>query len=356
MTSPTPTTLSDLGERRIVRELLAPRYGGASLRFGDDCATLEPAPPGSTLVASTDPCPPPMAHILGYSDEYYRGWLLATINFSDLAAAGACPAGLLTSLILPATTPVTDFERLLDGIDDCCASLGTTTVGGNIKEGPAIDVSATALGYVEDGEPLSRGGAHPGDLIVALGNLGAFWAGVLTVRSGHRLEPSDLLLANVLTPLPKVAVARELHRAGILRCAIDNSDGLQPSLAQLAEASGVGLLLDLSSWMFAQEVQAAAAALGTEPARLALGWGDWQIIGCCSPNRRSELAGIARTHQTAVHILGTVTAGAGISGRFAGAEGPLMHLESERFTTGSWFSAGLDGYIEQLLYAPLLER
>jgi len=51
------------------------------------------------LVATTDPCPEPLVFSLGYTDLYYQGWLLATINFSDLAAAGAEPLGLLVSYL-----------------------------------------------------------------------------------------------------------------------------------------------------------------------------------------------------------------------------------------------------------------
>ena len=111
-------TLGDLGERRIIAELLAPRYAHGGGRFGDDCASLSLTDiPHGHLVMTTDPCPPPMAAQLGFNDPYYRGWLLATINLSDLAAAGAEPLGLLTSLQLPASTTIADFERLLDGID-----------------------------------------------------------------------------------------------------------------------------------------------------------------------------------------------------------------------------------------------
>src|SRR5690348_5822441 len=114
---PAVPVLSDLGERRIVEEILRPRYDRGQ-GFGDDCAILDwpGAPPaGAQLVASTDPAPRPVAATLGFSDPYYEGWLLATANLSDLAAAGAHPLGLMTSLTLPAATTVHDFTRLLDG-------------------------------------------------------------------------------------------------------------------------------------------------------------------------------------------------------------------------------------------------
>ena len=144
------TRLSDLGERRIIRELLAARYAGNTEAFGDDCAALPlGAASGQHLVVTTDPCPPPMATQLGFDDHFFIGWLLATINLSDLAAAGADPLGIMTSLQLPASTRLVDFERLLDGLDACCAESGTCVLGGNLKEAPKLDVAATAVGVCD---------------------------------------------------------------------------------------------------------------------------------------------------------------------------------------------------------------
>ena len=117
--------LCDLGERRIIDEILRPRYGTNMDTYGDDCISIPARSVDETIVATTDPCPVPMASILGFADYYYWGWLLSTINLSDLAAAGAEPLGILTSLILPSDFPVSKFMRLLDGIDACCLAGGT---------------------------------------------------------------------------------------------------------------------------------------------------------------------------------------------------------------------------------------
>ena len=145
--------LRDLGERRLIDEILRPRYASSTDTFGDDCASLV-VPSGHRLIVTTDPCPQPMAELLGFADPFFRGWLLATINLSDLAAAGAVPLGLLTSLVLESEMPISSFLRLLDGIDECCRLNGTGVIGGNLKEGKQIDVQATAFGCVPD-RPLS---------------------------------------------------------------------------------------------------------------------------------------------------------------------------------------------------------
>jgi len=350
----TEPTLGDLGERRIVAELLAPRYAGGGGRFGDDCASL-PIPPAldGHLVVTTDPCPPPMAAHLGFEDPYYRGWLVATLNLSDLAAAGAEPLGLLTSLQLPATTTIAAFERLLDGIDECCQQQGTRVLGGNLKETPQLDIGATAFG-VCDTAPMTRSGARVGDAVIALGEIGSFWAGVLGVQRGLLArDVSSPLLKNVLTPQPKIAAGLACRRASALTACMDNSDGLYPSLLQLAAASAVKVVVDGDSLTYSPGVAEIARDLNTEPLRLALGWGDWQLIGTCTPDALDALGQIASASHTELHQIGRVETGTGVQLEFAGRRGLLLPLDSQRFATDSWFSAGLDAYVDLLLGGPL---
>ena len=83
---------------------------------------------------------------------------------------------------------------------------------------------AQQAGIQGGSRPVNVGGEQfpaGGDVIVAIGELGAFWAGALTVRAGRRLDERDALLHNALVPVPKVKVALDLRRRGLLRCAID---------------------------------------------------------------------------------------------------------------------------------------
>lgn len=347
-------SLGDLGERRIIAELLAPRYGSSAPPYGDDCARLSP-PVGESgrIMATTDPCPPPMALALGFTDEYYRGWLLATINLSDLAAAGAEPLGLLTSLQLPTDTRVAEFLRLLDGIDDCCTQAKTSVVGGNLKESKMIDVSATAIGWCS-GDPLSRRGAEIGDQVVLIGELGEFWAGALGVRQGVlKTDISEPLLRNVLTPRAHLGSAARMRHESVLSACIDNSDGLYPALIQLAEPNGVAIRLDREALDFSEHVRHVARELDVDPLRLALGWGDWQLIATCPPRNTPRVAELAAESGDELHVLGEVIDGAGVRLQEGGDQGPLLPLDSQRFMPDSWFSAGVEGYIDAMLTSPL---
>ena len=346
--------LGDLGERNIIDELLRPRYGREVASFGDDCALIDFSPEtGGGIVVTTDPCPVPAAQKLGFDDLYYYGWLLATINLSDLAAAGARPIGMLSSLILPSTMHVHAFLRFLDGLDDCCASVDTHVIGGNLKEGPEIQVSGTAIGAC-DGAPLSRSGAHPGDVVAVVGDLGNFWAGYLCRQRNLGLteDTQDYLLMNVLTPAPKVAVGRALNQVRCLTACMDNSDGLYPSLLGLTGGT-MGVDLDFSECRFDVEVLEVCDELNVDPIRLCLGWGDWQLVVTMAEDKEATAEEVCRLSNSKFNRIGRVT---DMAGTFqivmAGARRPIPRLDSQRFAPDSWFTAGLDSYINSMLSTP----
>lgn len=346
-------TLADFGERLLVREFLVPRYNRDSGSIGDDCVTL-PGRPG-WVVATTDPCPPPAAWALGYTDYYYFGWLLATINLSDLAAAGAEPMGLLTCLQLPRDMLISDFARLLDGIDDCCNTSGTRVLGGNLKEGTTADISGTALGHC-DTLPLRRAGARPGDEVYVLGRLGAFWAGYLG-ESRYKTRCEELLVhlrSAVLTPKPLTDAGIRLRQAALVSSCMDNSDGLLPSLWLLAEASNVSIELDVDRFLFESEVLQVAEIAEVDPWRLALGWGDWSLVFTASPEVAGKLQEIAASCGLPLSPIGSVRRGDGVRARIGEACGIPMRLESERFAKDSWFQTGLESYIDTFLTSPLI--
>lgn len=348
-------SLRDLGERRIIDEILRSRYSGNVQSYGDDCALWPISPADGYVIMTTDPCPHPVADLIGFTDYYYWGWLLSTINLSDLGAAGAHPVGLLTSLTLPANTSIQNFLRLLDGIDECCSSVGARVVGGNLREGTQISLSGTAIG-VCDTQPMSRTGIEAGDSLVVIGDLGNFWAGYFMVSRGLSVLPShrEALLKNVLTPIPKVAVGANLRRSGALNACMDNSDGLYPSLVALVNANGLGVQLNFSDVQFSEPVRGISTELGVDPVRFALGWGDWQLIGAVSAGKLDEVGQICSRYGLGLFQIGAfheenLLITLDQDGRVA----PLMPLDSQRFAADSWFETGVETYAQLMLHSQL---
>jgi len=114
---------------------------------------------------TTDPVPEPAAKVLANDpDPYWMGWLLVTINASDIAASGANPIGFLAAVEAPPTLSVSDFERFFKGIAEACNAEELTFAGGNLREGVKLAAVGTAIGEI-DRKSLGRSGAKVGDII-----------------------------------------------------------------------------------------------------------------------------------------------------------------------------------------------
>ena len=96
--------LQELGEHRIIEEVIEPEFLSSedvTLGIGDDCAILNLRPGHDSIVVSTDPCPLPVAWMLGDQDYSHYGWYTMIINVSDIASMGATPYGIMVATVMP---------------------------------------------------------------------------------------------------------------------------------------------------------------------------------------------------------------------------------------------------------------
>ncbi len=332
-------TLGDLGEREIVSRIL-PKY---SVGIGDDCACVTINT--QRFIVTTDPVPQPAAKVIGNDpDPYWMGWLLVTINASDLAAAGAHPLGFLAAIEASSSLTVYEFERFLTGVKEACEAERLKYVGGNLREGAVLSAVGTAIGFCDLGRPLTRQGAGAGDLVVSIGNGGIFWRDALALRT---LQVTPVKESSPLyKPHSQLRAMERLGEQGLVVAAIDNSDGLLPTLTQLSMANSLGIRLDLEKL----EVPMEGVPLDIDPARLWMGWGDWIVIAAIRAadfERATELAGRVGIP---VHQVGEfIESKPQVLLKRGGEIQIAPRLESERFARDSWFSEGISGYIDRLL-------
>ena len=342
-------TLGEMGERRIVRELIAPRFRGVA-SFGDDCA-----PFGEDRVITTDSCTTAVMEKM-QDDPYYTGWLLATINLSDLAAAGAEPEGLVVNYMLRTDTSVTTLNRIMDGVEDCAARHGTRVLGGDITDGPQMHLSATAVGRCGWRETaqgrvstrLSRRGAAAGDRLLLVGSPGYLWAATLLQVALQHVGPQEIPAADRTyvqlragRPTAQLAAGRALAEAGLARAAIDVSDGLFGSVRSLCEANDLGACLHGEIELDAVVTRIATAAR-VSTFELGQTWGDWSLLVAVRPEDAERARAVLAGVDTGVRDVGALTADAGVlelAGRaWAG-------VDQERFSRTSWHGAGLEAAV-----------
>lgn len=291
-------TLIDLGERQILQTIIPRFVAGA----GDDCAVIKL--PLGELVATTDPVPPPAAASIGRDDDpFWMGWLLVTINASDLAAAGACPLAFLAAVECEAKREVSAFERLLEGIKAACDDAALAYVGGNIREAKGLAAVGVGLGLCHPHRALGRTGAQDGDLVLSVGQGGIFWRDALKMLDGK--GPVSKEKSPLYKPRSQIRVMHHLASRGLIRAAMDNSDGLLPTLSELASKNALGIELDVDLLV----VPELTAQERPDQARMWLGWGDWNVIACVSPDRSDEAIGRSEELGAVVVHIGRFSSG-----------------------------------------------
>lgn len=337
----TESKLIDLGERRILNEIVT-KYVS---RAGDDCAVT--SLPGGFLVSTMDPVPLPAAQALGNDDDpYYAGWLLVTINASDIAASGAIPHTFLASFDMPKDWPVRNLERLMDGVRDACDVQGLQYVGGNLREATKFAATGTANGYSVS-PPLTRTGAKPGSRLVILGQSGKFWSDALELEANLNV---DKIRSPLFRPISQAKNVPVLHGKGLLQCAMDTSDGLAPTLEEMSSRNDLGLIIDTNA---IKDFSLHLTEL-ERPERLWMGWGDWTVVTAVCPKDKSELDDICSEHGIVATDVGEfLDTAEGVFLDDGRSRIKLSRLESERFSGDSWFESGIDAYKKMLRSLPL---
>jgi thiamine-monophosphate kinase len=303
-------TLGTLGEAGVLARIF-PRLPGAASEIlgpGDDAAVV--ATPDGRVVITTDMMIHGPDFRLAWSSAYDLGWKAAASNLADIAAMGAAPTALVVALAAPADTAVEFLEAFADGLREGCAVMapGCGVVGGDLSVSSVLTIAVTAFGDLATRAPVTRAGAHPGDVLAVSGVLGAaasglrllFTRGVVdgvpdAAAAATLVHSHPALLAAQLRPTPPIADGPAAAIAGATAM-IDLSDGLVLDAHRLAAASGIAL--DLSS---------AAITAGTLPgvtATDALEGGEDHSLLATFP-AGTPLPGGFRA-------IGTVTEGAGV--------------------------------------------
>jgi thiamine-monophosphate kinase len=249
-----------------------------------------------------------------WSGPFDIGVKAAAQNLADVAAMGASPTALLLGFATPGDLAVAWAEDLVRGLAEECARGGAHVVGGDVSGADSVMLAITALGDLAGRDPVTRGGAHPGDQLAIAGQLGCSAAGLAVLEAGL-VEAGDLaaVVASHRRPRPPYPCGPEAADLGATSM-IDISDGLVADLNHVAEASGV--LIDVETERLPGDpgLRSAAAALGAD-------WLGWVLTG-------GEDHALAATFPPGTSlpghwsVIGTVRPGHGVTVNSRPAKGP----------------------------------
>ena len=295
--------VSSIGERALIARLteIFKSPAGKEVLEGagsDDCAVLDLGGE-DCLVISTD-----MLHrTTDFPDgmsPWQMGWMSAAVNFSDIAAMGGKPLGILTAIGMPADTEISFVEELAKGIRACAEFCETTVIGGDMDTHEELTITGTVLGRMKKSRVLKRSGAKPGDLVCVTGYAGSAGAGLEILQSKQRgVEEADKpLIKSLLEPVPRTKEARKLAASGSVTSMMDTSDGLAMSLHDLAKASHVGFKIRENTLPILPEVRDFASAHKNNPEKLLelalYTGGDFELLFTITPERLKKVQNICK--------------------------------------------------------------
>ncbi|MCB0323013.1 MAG: thiamine-phosphate kinase [Bdellovibrionales bacterium] len=278
---------------------LLPGHGGP----GDDCAILAATSLGFStgkrqLLLTTDSSVAGVHFHFDPTRARDIGWKSLCVSLSDIAAMGGSPHVAVVALHLPPGIDQRFLEDIYDGFAEVSRRYSLSLVGGDTVRSPTLAVTTTVLGSVAS-DALERRGAQVGDDIWVSGSIGAAFAGLSFVQKhvSELTASEQQVVERHCRPEPRLLLGQLLLQRRLAHSSIDVSDGLLADLGHIAQASGVGLLLDLEEIPFNVD----AVQLGFSPLKLATGGEDYELAFTAPPSSRNALealdGGVVRGEQ-----------------------------------------------------------
>ncbi len=302
--------LSDLGEagciRRISHDFIF-RPERIRLGAGDDGAVYVPVP-GCDEVISTDT----MVEGIHFTKETLSpadvGCKLCAANFSDMAAMGAKPNGIVFAASLPADLPLSWIDGCYEGIRSMCRRYRVNILGGDMTGSrQGIVLTATVIGSVTEGTAVPRSGARPGDVVAVTGPAGDSAAGLEAIR--RNLDGFPHICEVHRRPQPQIDLGDFLRVRGASSMD-DISDGLSTELSEIASAGGVTVEVSREKIPLSDEASRLGAVIGYDPVSWALTGGeDYQLLFTMAPDifeAVSRLRPVVRIGTVTAESLGEV--------------------------------------------------
>lgn len=249
----------------LIRRLFWSRLGNEALARGNDAGIVS-LPPGR-LAICTD------SHVV--APLFFRGGdigrlaVCGTVN--DLAMMGAAPLYLTAGFILEEGLPLDMLERVVDSMAAAAADAGIHIIAGDTKvvqrgKADGLYINTAGVGVVPPGINIGGERAQPGDVVILSGPIGDHGIAVLSARGELGFEadvdsdvaPLNHLVAAMLAASDQIHVLRDPTRGGVAT-----------TLNEIAQQSGVGIVLTEAAIPVRPAVQSASEMLGFDPLYIA---------------------------------------------------------------------------------------
>lgn len=269
---------------------------------GEDCAAI--AFGDLACVLTTDP-------ITGATENL--GELAVQISCNDIASSGLDPVALLVTLLLPLEAPEDEPRRIMQEAKVAADKLGVAIIGGHTEFTSAVTrtvVSVTAVGKGPISSLSATSGARPGDIIAISKWAGLEGTAIICAELSQRLLALGLSEAQLdegrsmvdhLSVLPEGRLASS-H--GVHSMHDVTEGGVYGAAWEMAEAAGLGLIIDEDKVPLKPVTQRLSEGLGIDPYRLI---SSGVMLMAFSPETFEAFKGAAKVQGIPVTAIGELT-------------------------------------------------
>ncbi len=252
--------------QRLIADCFQRHFSNTILNRMDDAALLEMDMQGP-LAMSTDS--------YTVTPLFFPGGSIGTLavhgTVNDVSMLGARPRFLSCAFIIEEGLPVETLERIVRDMAEAAQHAGVQIVTGDTKvvQRGACDrifINTTGIGVITADPAPSGHNARPGDVVLVSGAMGDHGLTIMAHREGLSFlsdvqsdsAPLNNMLQNVLHAVEEVHVLRDPTRGG-----------LATTLNEIAQQSGVGIVLEESAIPVHESVRSGCSFLGLDPLYLA---------------------------------------------------------------------------------------
>lgn len=195
------------------------------------------------------------------------GRLAVSGTVNDLAVMGATDRPFLTcAIVIEEGFPRADLDGVYASLRLACEEAGATIVAGDTKvmgRGEIDGIVLNTAGVAFCDRPVPDAGLRPGDVLIVTGTIGDHGMAIMAARHALALEGdlrSDVAPVNGL-----VRAALEAGGSAVVAMKDPTRGGVSSALHEMAQKSGVAILLDEAALPVRQEVRSAADLVGIDP-------------------------------------------------------------------------------------------
>ena len=198
------------------------------------------------------------------------GRIAAAGTINDVSMMGAKPLCITNAMIVAEGFDIDDMDRIMKSMDSTCKEADVAVVAGDTKvmESSKLDgivIVTTGVGIAKKGEIIKDSTLEPGDKIIVTGSIGDHGMSLMSFREGFGFETD---LKSDCAPMWGI-VEKALKVGGVTAMKDHTRGGFANAINEMADKSGVGVILQNDAIPIKREVHAVSEMLGIDPFEVA---------------------------------------------------------------------------------------